>query len=125
MEVLLLLLATGMMRWPVGGRRSHPLVSFSASRWALTTGRSDSAVCNLVATSFRTPVRPMWYFVYGLGGVGRLMSIQQRNQTRARLSALREIGNVVTRGDLNAISWRKAKTSSQSSAMVTNVSTVA
>ena len=97
----------------------------STSNWAAATGRSASTVCNLVATSAKTPMGPMWSCGAGLGGVGRLMSVQQRNQTRARLSARRESGDTVTHGDLTATAWRKAKTSSHLSAMVVNVSAVA
>ena len=43
MEVLVVAFAARMTRWAVGGRRSHPLVSFSAFRWVATTGRSASA----------------------------------------------------------------------------------
>ena len=44
MNVLFVSLDISMTRWVVGGRRYHPLVSFSASRWAATTGRSASVV---------------------------------------------------------------------------------
>ena len=114
-----------MTRWAVGGRRSQPFVSFSALRWAVMTGRSASAVCNRVATSVRTPVRPRWSCGVGLGGLGRLTSVQRWNQMRARLSARRESGAAMTQGDLTATACRKAKTSSQSSAMVANVSAAA
>ena len=92
MEVPLVVLVARMTRWAVGGRQSNPLVSFSASRWAATTGQRAPAVCNLVATLVRTPVRPMWSCGAGLGGVGRLMSIQQRNQTRVLVRTKGEWG---------------------------------
>ena len=125
MEVPVVALAARMKRWAVGGRRSHPLVSFSASRWAETTGRRAYAGCNRVATSVRTPMRPMWSCGDGLVGVGRLMSVQRWNQTRARLSTQMESGATMTRGDLNETACRKAKTLSQSSSVVVNVSEVA
>ena len=89
------------------------------------TGQSASAVCNLVTTSVRTPVKPMWSCGDVLGSVGRLVSVQRREQTNARLSERREIGDAVTCGDLNATAWREAKTLLQLSAMVANVSTMA
>ena len=76
MEVPLVALTARMARWDIGGRRSHPLVSSSASRWAATERRSASAVCNLVNTSVKTTVRPMWSCGTGLGSVGRLMFVQ-------------------------------------------------
>ena len=124
MEVLLVALAARMTRWDVGGRRSHTLVSFYASLCTAMTGRSTSAVCSLVATSVKTPVRTMWSYGDGLGGVGRLVSIQQRNQTRAHFPARREIGAALTHDDLTTTAWRKAKTSLQLSEMMTYVSAV-
>ena len=44
---------------------------------------------------------------------------------RARLSARRESGTAVTRGDLTVTAWRKAKTLSKLSAIMANVSAVA
>ena len=79
MEVPLVVLVTRMTRWAVSGRRSHPLVSFYDSLWAAATGQSAPTVCNLFATSAKTPVIPMRYFGSGLGGVGRLVSVQRRN----------------------------------------------
>ena len=87
MEDPVVALSARMTRWAVGGRRSHPFVSFSVSCWAATTGRSASAVCNRVAMSVRTPVRPRWSCGAGLRGLGRLTYVQRWNQTRARLSA--------------------------------------
>ena len=112
MEVPLVALAAKMMRWEVGGRQSHTLVSFSVSRWAATMGRSASAVCSLTATSVKTTVIPMWSCGAGLGGMVRLVSVHQQNQTRVHLSAQRESVDAVTRGDLTVTAWRKAKTSS-------------
>ena len=86
MEVPVVALAARMTFWAVGGRRSHPFVYFSVTRWLELMERSASVVCNRVATSVRTPVRPRWYFGAGLGSVGRLTSIQRWNQTRVRLS---------------------------------------
>ena len=60
-EILLVALVARMTRWSVGGRRSHPLVSFSALRCEAITGRIASEFFNLVATSRKTPVRPVWY----------------------------------------------------------------
>ena len=112
MEVPLVALASRMTRWDICGRRSHPLVSFSASLWAATTGQSASTVCNLITTLVKIPVRTMWYCGAGLVGVGRLVSVQRRNQTRVRLSAQRDSGAKVTHGDLTAIAWRNSKTPS-------------
>ena len=83
MEVPVVALAASMTRLAVGGRRSHPFVSFSASLWAATTGRSASAVCNRVATLVRTHVRLRWSYEVGVGGLGRLMSVHCWNQTLA------------------------------------------
>ena len=88
-------------------------------------GWSASAVYKLFATSIKTTVRPVWSCGTGLGDVVRLVSSHLRNQTRARLSAQRESGAKVTCGDLTVKAWRKAKTASQSSAMVANVLAVA
>ena len=88
-------------------------------------GRSDSTVCSLVSTSAKTPVRPMWSYEAGLGGMVRLVSVHRQKQTRVRLSARREIGAAVTRGELTVADWRKTKTSSQFYAMVTNILAVA
>ena len=55
--------------------------------------------------------------------VGLRMSIV--GTRRARLSAQRESGAMRTRGDLTATNCRNAKTSSQSSAMMANVSAAA
>ena len=117
-----MVLAARMTRWAVGGRRSHPFVSFSISRWAATTGRSASAVCIRVATPVKTSVRPRWSCGAGVGGFGRFTSVHRWNQTRARLSAQRESGAARTRGDLTATACRNAKTSLQSYAMLANVS---
>ena len=75
MEVPVVALAARMTRWAVGGRHSHPFVSFSASQWVETAERSASTVRNRFATLVRTPVRPRGSFGAGLGGVGRLMSV--------------------------------------------------
>ena len=125
MEVPAVALSARMTRWAVGGRESHPLVSFSASRWVATTGWSASVVCNRFATSVRTPVRPMWSCGAGLGVVGRMMYVQRRNQTRARFSARRESESAMNHEDLTAMAWRKVKTLPQSSVMVVNISAVA
>ena len=58
MEVLVVALATRMARLAVGGRRSHPFVSFSALHWAATTRGSALAVCTRFSTLVRAPVRP-------------------------------------------------------------------
>ena len=84
-EVPVVALAARMTRWAIRGRYYHPLVSFSDSRWAATKGRSASAVCTWVVTLVRMPVIPVWSCEAGLGGVRRLTSIQQQNQTRARV----------------------------------------
>ena len=124
-EVPLVALATRMMRWDVGGRRSHPLVSFYTSRWAATTGRSASVVCSLVCR-ISQDARETHVVLWGLlGWHGRLMSVQIRNQTRALFSAQRESGATVTRGKLTDKAYRKAKTLSQLYVMVANVSVVA
>ena len=87
MEVPVVALAARMTRWDVCGRRSHPFVYFSASRWAGTTGRSASAVCSRVATSVRMPVRPRWYCGDAVVGFGRFMSVYRWNHTRALVRA--------------------------------------
>ena len=53
------------------------------------------------------------------------MYVQRWNQMRARLSAQRDSGAAITRGDLTATAWRKSNTLSQLSEMVVNVSAVA
>ena len=121
MEVPVVALAARITRSTFGGRRSHPFVSFYASQWWATTGWIASAVCNRVATSFRTPMIPRWSCGDGLGITERLTSVKRWNQTRACLSARRDSGAAMTRVDLTATSWRKAKTLPQSSAMVVNV----
>ena len=125
MEVPLVALAARITRWAVGGRRSHTLVYFYALRWAAMTGWSASTVRKLVATSVRTPVRPMWSCGSGLGRARRLLSVQRWNQTRVRLSTQREIGSAVTRGYFTETAWIKAKPLLQSTEMVANVSVVA
>ena len=125
MEVPLVAIIAGMTCWAVGGRQSHPLVSFPTLLCAATTEWSASAVCNLVATSLKTPARPVWSCGADLDGVGRLVLDHQLNQTRVNLSARRESGAAVNCSDLNAMDWRKAKTSPQLSEMVANVSVVA
>ena len=87
MEVPVVALATRMTRWAVGGRRSHSFVSFSASRWAATTGRSASAECRRVATLVRMSVRPRWSCGAEVGGFGRFTSVHCWNQTRALVRA--------------------------------------
>ena len=79
MEVPVVALAARMTRWAVGGRRSHPFVSFSYLRWAEATVRSVYVVCNLVATLVRTPVRPRWSCRAGLGSVWRVTYVQRCN----------------------------------------------
>ena len=90
MEVPLVELSARMMRWAVGGRQSHPLVSFPASRWGATIVRSASTVFSLVAMLVKTPVRSMWYCGAGLVAIVRLVSVHQRNQTRALFHMKRE-----------------------------------
>ena len=53
------------------------------------------------------------------------MSVQRRNQTRARLSAQIQSGVTVTRGKLTETAYRKAKKLSQLSVILANVSVVA
>ena len=125
MEVPVVELVARIMLWAVGGRRYHPFVSFSALRWAATTGRSASDLCSRVATSVRTLVKTRLSCGAGVGGLGRFTSIHRWNQTRARLSAQRDSGAARTRGYLTATSFRNAKTSLQSSEMVDNVSAAA
>ena len=83
LEVPVVALATRMTHLDVGGRRSYPFVSFSALRWSEATGWSTTAVCNWFATSDRTLVRPRWSCGAGVGGLGRLTTVQSWNQTRA------------------------------------------
>ena len=125
MEVPVVALAARMTRWAVGGRRSHPFVSFFVSCWAATTVRSYLSVCSRVATSVRTPVRPRWSCGDGVGGLGMFTSVHSWNQTRVRLSAQRQSGAGMNHGDLIATAWRNSKTSSQLSVIVVNVSVVA
>ena len=82
MEVPVVALAARMTRWAIGGRWSHPFVSFYALSWAATAGRSASAFYNRVATLVRTPMRLRWSCGAGLGGLGRLTFVQRWNQTR-------------------------------------------
>ena len=121
-EVYLVVLAARMTLWALGGIRSHPLVYFPASCCAVMTGRSDSVVCNLVAVSLKTPVRPMWYCGEVLVGVVRFVSDHRQKQTSICFSAQRESGAAMTRGDLTVTAWKKSKTSSQLSVMVANIS---
>ena len=102
-------LATRMTRWEVGGRRSHPLVSLSILRWAARMGQRVSAVCIRVKTSVRTSVRPMWSCGSGVGGFGRCTSIHLWNHTRARLSAQRESGAAITRGEFYCDSLKEGQ----------------
>ena len=125
MEVPLVSLAARMTRWAVGGRRYHPFVSFYTLRWAATMRRSASAVCNLVAMLVKTPVRPMWSCADGLGGIGRLVSVQRQNQTRAHLPAQRESGAAVTHGDSTETAWMNSKTLLKLSVVLANVSVLA
>ena len=111
-----------MTRWAVGGRQSHSLVKFSALHCAETEGRSSSTVCNLVATSVNTPVRPVRSCRTVLGYMEKLVLFHQQNQTHTHFYAQRESGATVTQGDFTAMAWKKAKTLSQFSAIVTNVS---
>ena len=110
MEVLVVALAARMTLWAVSGRRSHPFVSFSASRWAVTTRRGASVVCSRV-----------WSCGAGVGSFGRFTSVHHWNQPRARFSARRESGAERARGDFTATACRNSNTSSQSSAMVVNI----
>ena len=123
-EVPLVALSVRMSCWDLGEIRSHPLVYFPASCCAAMTGWSASAVCNLVATSVKTPVRPMWYCGAVLFGVSRLVSYHRRNQTSTCLSVQRDSGAAMTRSDLTVTAWKKSKMLSQSSVMVANVSVV-
>ena len=110
-KVLLVALAARMTCWAVGGRRSHPLVSFPALPCTATAGWSASLVYNLVAKSLKILMIPVWFCGEVLVGVGRLVSDHRRNQMRSCLSARRDSGAKTTRGDLTAADWRKAKTS--------------
>ena len=92
---------------------------------AATTGWSASTVCSRVATSVRTSMRSRWYCGAGVGGFERFTSLHRWNQTRVRLSARRESGAARTQRDLTETACRNAKTSSQLSAMVVNVSAAA
>ena len=58
MEVPVVALAARMTRWAVGGRQSHPFVSFFASCLAEATGESALAVISRVAKLVRMPVIP-------------------------------------------------------------------
>ena len=81
-KVLLVAFAARMTCWAVGVRRSHPFVSFSASRCAETTGWSASASFNLVVISLKTTVGPVCSCWAVLDDAGRLISDHRRNQTR-------------------------------------------
>ena len=125
MEVLVVALAARMTRWAVSRRRSRPFVSFSASCWVETTGRSASDVCSRVATPVRMPVRLRWSCGSGVGGFGRFMSVNRWNQMCARLSTQRESGAARTQEYLTEMTCRNAKTLSKLSVMVANVSAAA
>ena len=86
-EVPLVALAARMTQWIVGGRRSHPFVSFSASRCAETKGWGTSEFFNLVVILLKTTVRPVCYCWALLDDAGRLISDRRRNQTRAFVHA--------------------------------------
>ena len=93
-----MVLAARMTRWAVGGKRSHPFVTLSISRWAATTGQEASAVCSQVATLVRTSVRPRWSCGAGVGGFGRFTSVHRWNQTRALFRAKEEWRREKSRG---------------------------
>ena len=95
-------LSARMTHWTVGGRRSHTFVSFSASRYGATEGWSASLFFNLVVTSLKTPVRPVWSCGVVLDKVGRLISDHRRNQTRTRLYVQRDNGEAMTSGNFTA-----------------------
>ena len=86
-KVLLVALDTRMTCCAVGGRRSHPFVSFSASRCAETKGWGTSEFFNLVVILLKTTVRPVCYCWALLDDAGRLISDRRRNQTRAFVRA--------------------------------------
>ena len=121
MEVHVVALAARMTCWAVGGRRSHPFVSFSTLHWAATTGRSASSICSRVTTLVSMRVRPRWSCGAGVDSFGRFASVRRWNQTCARLSARREGGATRTRGDFMATACKNAKTLLQLSAIVANV----
>ena len=101
-EVLLVALSARMTHWAIGGRRSHPFVSFSASRCAATTEQSTYSFFNLIATLIKTPVISVWSFGVVLDDTGRLISDHRRNQTRARFSVRRDNRAAMTRGIFTA-----------------------
>ena len=102
-KVLLVELAVRMTLWDFGVIRSHLFVSFPALQCSVTTGRSASAFCNLVAKFIKTPVILEWSCGAVLAGTGRFYPNHCRNQTRARLSARRDNGAATNRGDLTAL----------------------
>ena len=101
-KVLLVALAARMTRWTVGGRRSYPFVSFSASLCEATEGWSAYIFFNFVVMSLKTPVRPVWSCGAFLDDAGRLISYHRRNQTRTRLYVQRDNGAAMTRGNFTA-----------------------
>ena len=101
-DVLLVALASRMTFWAVGGIQSHPFVSFSASLCVATTGHSASKFYNLVAASFKAPVRPVWYCGAVLASVEMLFLVHRQIHTRARFSAQRYNGAAMNRGNLTA-----------------------
>ena len=125
MEVLWWRLPPGWLAETLGGDSPIPWFTFLPHIVQWRRGGSTSAVCNLVVTSLKTPLRPVWSCGTVLCGVVRLVSDHRRNQMRMSLSAQRESGAAVNCGDLTATSWKKSKTSSQLSVLVTNVSAVA
>ena len=66
------------------------------------TGRSDSVFFKLVAMLLKTLVKHVWSCGEFLASVGRLLPDHCQNQTHARLSARRDNGAEMTRGELTA-----------------------
>ena len=107
--------------WDVGERRSQPRVYLSASFCSAMIGQGDSAFCNCVTTSLRTPMSMEWSCGAVLCRVLyiRLFPIHWQNQLVVRDSAISESSAAKTHGALSAIAWRNVRMSSQSAATPT------
>ena len=101
-EVLLVLLIGRMTCSAVGGRKSHPLISFYASRCAVTMDWSASLFCNLVVMSLKTLVRTVLSCGAVLAGAGMFFSDHRQNHMGAYFSTRRDNGAAMTSGDFTA-----------------------
>ena len=113
-------LANRMMSWSVGGRWSHPLVSWSAFHCTVMTGRKDYSFWSRIETLFRATVIPKWsccILVKGALSGSRWFEDHHLNQYLTQLSAHRYRGDSAYLGAFIMKSCRKSRTSSQSTAI--------